>query len=154
MRPDEASFRARLYCKQDTYRQPPGDVLKIALVSLLKSQSYLGSSEMSFIPGWRQKNVAGVSRELVQPLLKATLLMPFPWWLTKLAALETVSVYLYILSPPLLTARPVCPADLGKECPVSSPASVERDHRCMGRRCCRGTVLLPPMRLWPRATTC
>lgn len=78
MRPDKASFCVRLYCEQDTYRQPPGDGLKIALVSLLKSQSYLGNSEMSFVPGWRQKNVAGVSRELVQPLLKATLLMPFP----------------------------------------------------------------------------
>ena len=70
----------------------------------------------------------------------------FPWLLTKLATLETVNVYLYILSSLLLTAHPVCPTELGNECPVPFPASVEHDHRCTGRRCCRCTILLPPCR--------
>lgn len=90
---------------------------------------------MSFVPGWQQKNVAKVSWELVYPLLKPMLLMPFPLWLTKLATLETVSIRFYVLSSPLLTVCPVCP--------ISSPALVKHDHCCMERRCCRCTILLP-----------
>lgn len=130
-----------LYCKQETFRQPPGDVLKIALDSLLKSQSYLGYSEMSFWD-WQQKPVARSPDSLLSPCRRSFAAAAFLWWLTKLTTLEMVSVYLHIRSSPSNGVSRV-PYRPWKGVP-SSPASVKHDHCCMGRRCCRCTIVLPP----------